>query len=175
MPTETTSAFGPSIGWAREPVRARGRGRDEHERGDEAGRSDGVARRLQVEGLRRAPTGETTLKVHGGTLRAGEDAFFARLLAERLDLARAARCVPAELLAHHAPRRARSRRAGRQQAARRGQPEPRAAQQHVADRAGLLAAGGVDDLGQQVGAAGDDRLGQLGGRASASTSCATWP
>ena len=62
-----------------------------------------------------------------------------------------------------------------QQVARRGQPQPRAPQQHVAHGARLLAPRGVDGLGEQVGAAGDDRLGELGPGASASTSWATWP
>ncbi len=46
--------------------------------------------------------------------------------------------------------------------ARRGQPEPRAAQQHVADGPRLLAPGRVDGLRQQVDPPGDHRLGQLG-------------
>ena len=79
----------------------------------------------------------------------------------RRRLARATGRVPPQLLPHR--RRDPLDRVGsrRQQLARRGQPEPRAAQQHVPHRARLLAPGGVHGLGQQVGAAGHDPLAEL--------------
>ena len=56
--------------------------------------------------------------------------------------------------------------AGVAQLARGQQAQPGAAQEHVPDRAGLLVAGRERRLGQQVGQAGDDRLGQLAGPAA---------
>ena len=81
--------------------------------------------------------------------------------AEALGLGRAARLVPAQL-GPERPRHALGRLlAGGAQAPRGGQPEAGAAQQHVADAARLLAAGREGRLGQQVGHAGQDRLGEL--------------
>ena len=72
-------------------------------------------------------------------LRRGQDAFLARLLAERRRPRARGAPRPSPAPRPSRPRRARSRRAGLEQAARRGQPEAGPAQQHVADGARLLA------------------------------------
>ena len=65
--------------------------------------------------------------------------------------------APAELLAQQ-PRRPRATALAIAQLRRRHQPEPGAPQEHVGDRARLLAPGRDHDLGEQVRVARDDRL-----------------
>ena len=128
---------------------------------------------LAGERLRAAPRRRPRLRA----LRLGDDALRGGLLGEALELARQALLVPAELARELSPTRRsgapgcstralpRRERAGAAvgggQLARGQQPQARAPQQHVADAARLLAAGGERDLGEQVGQPGDDRLGEL--------------
>ena len=147
--------------------RARRAGNSSSERS--AGRTDGVARRLQVEGLRRAPTGERRRKLR---LRAGCPPRGPPPERRRPRARARARPTPARppITRRHALHAA----SGSSSGARRRQPEPGAAQQHVADRARLLAPGGVGDLGQQVGPA-RRRSARSRSPGGASTSWATCP
>ncbi len=90
-----------------------------------------------------------------------EQALRPALLDEQLNFAQRPLAVPAKLGRHRARHARRRATIGRAQFPRRQQPEPRTAQQDVADGARLLVARRERSFGEQVGKAGNDLLSEL--------------